>query len=135
MGRTEGDGQAGDRAHDATIGGHLADTGEKCAQDHAGRAGGHFITIFIVSWPTVWYRDDRWVHTPDRFRFIPEYTNVGLLFSHQFGDFTHPVGATILGVMLCRPLPWQIGSLDDECLSHPGTLFAVGRSDNSITSI
>ena len=51
LGRAEG--QVGNRAHDATIGGHLADTGEKRAQDHVGRARGHFAAIFIVSWSTV----------------------------------------------------------------------------------
>lgn len=49
LGRTEDVGEAGNCAHDATVGGHLTDTREECAQDHVGCAGGHFVTISIVS--------------------------------------------------------------------------------------
>lgn len=53
VGRTQSICQVGDCAHDATIGGHFPDTGKECAQDHAGRARGHLVVIFIVSWSTV----------------------------------------------------------------------------------
>jgi len=53
LGRAEDDGETGDCAHNTTVGGHLADTCEECAQDYAGCAGGHFVIISIVSWLSV----------------------------------------------------------------------------------
>ena len=53
VGRAQDVSQGGNRAHDATIGGYLSDTGEECTQDHVGRAGGHLVIAFIVSWSTM----------------------------------------------------------------------------------
>jgi len=53
LGRVQAVIQVGDRAHDATIGGHLADTCKECTQNHAGRAGGHLVITFAVSWSTM----------------------------------------------------------------------------------
>lgn len=53
LGRTQGISQAGNRAHDATTGGYLADTGEERTQDHVGRTGGHLVIVLIVSWSTM----------------------------------------------------------------------------------
>ena len=81
LGGAEGDSQVGDCAHDATIGGLLADTGEKCTQDHVGRARGYFITVFVISWSTMGgiVVIDGYSHQTG-FRLVLEYTaNVDIL--------------------------------------------------------
>lgn len=84
LGRAEGVGQVGNRAHDATIGRYLSDTGKERAQDHAGRAWGHLFMTVIVSWSTMSGAvmiDGYPHHTGHWFPTVLEYrpVNAGLL--------------------------------------------------------